>query len=189
MHGCIRKKKFIGVTLVELIVVVSILSLLTLIAIPSSTTKDSYQLDLAINEISYAIRYARTEAIRSNNVYGVDIDQSSQQITVYKANLSTNPASMEFIVLHPVNKQPYDYNLVADLNLANVQIDDSLLPFLYKDGARRKSLLFDGKGIPLWIETSTNTQSLLSSSNISLQLGSAKKSILVEPYHGRVTIQ
>ena len=142
-----------GVTLADTLIVVAIMLLFAVIAFPSFTSNDKYQVDLATNEIVSAIRFARSEALRTGDIYGVDIDRTTKQITIYKADLASVPVGQEFIAYHPINKNLYDYNLSSDFNLTTVSIANSSEPFLFTDSVRRKSLLFDANGTPIWFNS------------------------------------
>lgn len=178
-----------GFTLLDTMIVVSIMATFAVMALPSFTSNDSYQLDLAKAEIVTAIRFARSEALRSGETYGVDIDRASKQITVYKADLNTTPVGQESIAYHPINKNSYNYNLDTDFNLVNIDIINATDPFLFTDSVRRKSLLFDKNGIPIWFNSNTGTTYQLSSATIKLVNGNHERDVFVHPYNGRVTVQ
>ena len=178
-----------GFTLLDTIIVVSIVAAFAVMAFPSFTSNDTYQLDLAKNEVVSAIRFARSEALRTGKIFGVDIDRSSKQITIYKADLTVTPVGQEFIAYHPINKNPYDYNLNTDFNLINVSIVNTTEPFLFTDSVRRKSLLFDKNGVPVWLDSGSGSTYQLSSAAVELTIGAHKQVVSVQPYNGRVTVQ
>jgi prepilin-type N-terminal cleavage/methylation domain-containing protein len=55
-----RKSRSHGVTLVELLVVVSILGVVALVAIPDFSSSNPQTLDLAAEEFANAMRFARS---------------------------------------------------------------------------------------------------------------------------------
>ncbi len=189
MQGCITKRVSNGTTLINVMIVVAILSIVSFISIPSFSSSQKYKLDLAIQEIVLALRFARTEAMRTGSVYGIDIDRLSQQVTVYKADLSINPVGQEFIVYHPINKNLYDYNFVSDLNLSNIVFDNTNDPFAYTDSVIRKTLLFDSKGIPFWIDVAGGTSVQLQQASVDLSYGRYSQSVQIQPYTGRIIVQ
>jgi len=178
-----------GVTLLDTIIVVSIIAVFAVLAFPSFTSNDTYQLDLAKNEVVAAFRFARGEALRTGDTYGVDIDRTTKQITIYKADLAAIPVGQEFIAYHPINKNLYNYNLNTDFNLLNVRIANTTDLFLFTDSVRRKSLLFDGNGTPIWFDSSTGSTFQLSSAAVELTKGAHVQVVSVQPYNGRVTTQ
>ena len=178
-----------GITLADTLIAVAIMAMFAAIAFPSFTSSGKYQLDLAKNEVVAAIRFARSEAIRTGETYGIDIDRTTKQITIYKADLTAIPVGQEVIAYHPINKNPYDYNLNTDFNLINVSIVNTTEPFLFTDSVRRKSLLFDKNGAPVWFDSSTGSTYQLSSATVELTKGSHEQIVSVQPYNGRVTIQ
>lgn len=176
-------------TLIDVVIAVAIISLVAVIAIPSYSSNHKYRLEVAINEVVNAIRFARSEAMRTGDFYGVDIDRNSKQITIYKANVITNPVEREFVAYHPVNKNLYDYSFANDLKVPDVSIDNATALFLYADTLRRDSLLFDKNGVPIWFNVGSNTIAQLSDANITLSLGTLTQSITIQPYTGRIIIQ
>lgn len=189
MHGCIKIKTMPGMTLIDVIIAVAIMSLVAVIAIPSFNSNQKYRLELAVNEVVHAIRFARSESMRTGDIYGVDIDRSNTQITIYKANITTNPVGQEFIAYHPINKDLYDYNLANDFNLPDIAVDNPVAIFLFADTQRRDSLLFDKNGTPVWFNVGSNATTQLSEAAISLSLAGLKQSIVIQPYNGRILIQ
>ncbi len=178
-----------GVTLTDTMLAVAIMAMFAVIAFPSFTSSEKYQLDLAVQEIRAAIGFARNEALRTGDVYGVDIDRTTNQFTIYKADLTATPVAQEFIAYHPINKNLYDYNLNTDFNLSNIKITNTTEPFLFTDSVRRNSLLFTGNGNPVWIDSSSGAIRQLVSGSLRLAINSRINNLNIEPYSGRVTMQ
>ncbi len=178
-----------GITLADTLIVVAIMAMFAAIALPSYTSSTKYQLDLAVEEIVSAIRFSRSEALRTGNVYGVNINRVTKQFTIYKTDLTTVPITQEFVAYHPINKNLYDYNLVSDLKFKNIEIANSTDPFLYTDSVRRNSLLFTASGLPVWIDSSSGAIHQLQEGNVQLTSGNRSQNLLVEPFSGRVTVQ
>ena len=177
-----------GVTLVELLVVVSILGVVALAAIPDFRSADPLRLDLAAQEIAEAIRYARSESLRTGEIHGVEISQDTQRVVVYRADLTTTPVGMASILYHPVAKQPFDFDVAARPTTAGVSITNAQDPFLYAAG-RRKNLLFDAAGVPIWIVNATGTTNVLQDGLVELGYRNGTRSVRVAPITGRVTVQ
>ncbi len=178
-----------GFTLLELLIVVSILGIVAVAAIPSLSSTEPYRLNLAAEEIAEAIRFARSESLRTGVPYGIQISQNTHRVTVYKADLSTTPVSQSFVATHPVSKKPYDFNIATDRYTANVRISNSTDPFSYATTVSRMNLLFDPAGIPFWIVRSTDTTYPLRNGRVELSDGTLSRVVHVAQLTGRVTIQ
>ncbi len=88
-----------GYSLPELLAVVIILGIAAAVAIPDISTTNPNTLDLAAEEVAQAIRYARSESLRTGEIHGVEISQNTQRVVAYKADLTTTPVS---IACHPL---------------------------------------------------------------------------------------
>jgi prepilin-type N-terminal cleavage/methylation domain-containing protein len=176
-----------GISLVELLIVVVILGIAAAVAVPNLSPTDSYKLDLAAGEVAEAIRYARSEAIRTGAVTYLSISQVTQQITLGMADLSASPVAVASVLIHPLSKKNYDFNL-SDLPVASgVRITNSDDVFLYSTVGRAQSLLFDATGTPKWMAGGTSYR--LSSGEIRLGYADQEKIVRIAPLTGRVTIQ
>ena len=113
----------------------------------------------------------------------------TQKITVKKWDVSTNPVSTELIPYHPVDKKVFEFK-ADELILANgVRITNSSDIFLYDGIGRRRSLIFDPRGVPVWILASGPTTHRLLDGVIELGDGSGERRVAVAPLTGRVTVQ
>jgi hypothetical protein len=61
-------------------------------------------------------------------------------------------------------------------------------PFLYSMG-RRKNLLFDASGLPIWIVNATGTTYILQDGVVQIEIGNLTRDVRVAPITGRVTLQ
>jgi len=177
-----------GVTLVELLIYVTILGIVATVAIPDISTTHTNTLDLAADKIARAIRHARSESQRTGEIHGVQVSQDTQRVVVYKADLSTTPVSMDTIDYHPLSKQPYDFDLNDSTMTTGVIINNTQDPFLYAAG-RRKNLLFDASGVPIWVVNATGTTYILQDGLVQLSFGRDNLSIRVAQITGRVTVE
>jgi hypothetical protein len=157
-------------------------------AIPDLRSGDPIRLDLAAEEVAEAIRFARSESMRTGEIHGVQISQNTQRVVVYKADLSTSPVGKASILYHPVARQPFDYDLDNRPLTDGVRIINTQDPFLYATG-RRKNLLFDASGVPIWIVNATSSTYVLEDGVVQLGYGRGGRSVRVAPITGRVTVQ
>jgi len=178
-----------GYTLVEMLIVVTIITLVATLALPSLSTGDTTKIDLAAKEVATAIRFARSEALRTGEGHGLTVSQATQQVTVERYDLTTAPISTLYTLTHPINKHPYDFNVNTNAGTKGVTISNSEDVFDYTDLGRRRSLVFDGSGTPKWIVGAGPTTYLLSDGTIELTYGNLQRRVSVSPITGRVTVQ
>ena len=176
-------------TLLEMLIAVTIVALVATIALPSLSTGDEKKLDLAATEVANAIRFARSEALRTGEGHGLTVSQATQQVTVKKYDLTTAPISTLGTLTHPVDKKPYDFNINTGSTTSDVTISNSQDVFNFTGLGRRRSLIFDANGTPKWIVGSGPTTHLLSDGNIELSYGRQQRVVSVAPITGRVTVQ
>ena len=96
-----RKSRSHGVTLVELLVVVSILGVVALVAIPDFSSSNPQTLDLAAEEFANAMRFARSEAIRTGEPRGFRQPADTKRIRVFRPDTGTSPWTLNYDVYHP----------------------------------------------------------------------------------------
>jgi type II secretion system protein H len=184
-----KKQEQRGYTLVELVIVVSIIALIAAIAVPAVSPDSDKKLHLAAEKVASAVRFARSEAIRTGEGHGLTISQVTQQVTVDKYDITSAPISTLGTARHPVDKQPYDFNVNTTSITQGVTISNSSDAFDYGSEGRRKSLLFDPRGVPVWIVGSDPTRHLLEDGTIELSYGTRQRIVSVAPITGRVTVQ
>jgi type II secretory pathway pseudopilin PulG len=182
-----------GVTLVELTIVVTILGITALVMIPSYSATDPQKLELAANRIAEALRYARSEAMRSAEVHGVllDIDDTistAKDINVFKVDLTVIPFGNAGTLYHPLSKHPYDLWLDKDGFTQNVKFSSTTHPFSF-DGlsGTRKHIFFSAQGIPVYVDN--GVLSRFTGGDIQIYYGGQTRTISIQPATGRVELQ
>ena len=187
---CVVKQN--GLTLFELTVVVMILGIVTAVAIPQLSSTDFSRIELAAERVADAIRFARSESIRTGEVHGVlidysDSDSNGKDITVYKVDLEQSPFGIDSLVRHPIDKKSYDLNLVDSVMLRGVEFKNTSHPFEFDTVGRRSSLHFTPQGAPVFY--SSGTPHRLVNGTAIIGQGGLKKQVSVMPVVGRVTVQ
>ena len=100
-----------GVTLVELLVVITILGIVAVVAVPDFRSGEPQRLELAAEEFAGAMRFARSEAIRLGVPRGFRQQSSTKRIRVFRPDTGTSPWTLNYDVYHPLSKQIYDIDL------------------------------------------------------------------------------
>ena len=179
-----------GYSLLELTIVVLILGIMAAAVIPSFfSSTDQYKLDLVAEEIAQALRFAKSESRRTGQHYGATISQTTQTITVKKWNVSADPVTTELVPYHPVSKQSFVFDADGFSLAPGVAISNSSDVFLYDSIGRRRSLIFDPEGYPVWVmNAGLNVYRLLDGS-VTLSDGENTRNVLIAPITGRVTVQ
>lgn len=178
-----------GFTFIEVLVAVLVLGILLAGLTPQLSAGNAEKLDLAASEVVAAVRFARSEAMRTGEVHAILVDETTSQITVEKTDLTTNPASAETVLYHPINKQPYTFNVARNSVTRNVFVDSSAVAFVYLWYGDRQRLMFDAAGLPVHIDTTTGNTYQLFQGEIALEYGDLERRVVVQPYTGRVTVQ
>jgi len=179
-----------GYTLLELVVVTSIVAVLAAVALPGSNPPEYEKLELAAARVAEALRFARTESIRTGQVHAVEVMLDTEQVIVstadmtqdspYPAGIPTDPLS---ILYDPVALQRYEFNLSQGSTRG---VDVLSQPFTYAIGDRR-AVLFDAQGTPF--HKGMGALNRLDDGAVELALGANRIDVRLDPLTGRVTIE
>ena len=173
-----------GFTVTELLIVVLILGMTALIAIPNFSSSNAHKLDLAAVEVAEAIRFARTESVRTGVPHGVFTDGVPNRLRVFWADTGTNPATPVYDVRNPIDKKLYDIDLDTHAFGAGVDLSGSASFQGTCNDARY--IIFDAIGSPRCLDPMTV---ILRSSDKTLAIGAATRVVTIHGITGRVTIQ
>ena len=173
-----------GVTLVELLVVVSILGVVAVVAIPDFRSGDPHKLDLAAAEFADGIRFARGEAIRLGRPMGFRQQNGQKRMRVYNLDTSASPWTVTYDVYHPVRKQLWDVRM-DDHPFAAA--DDVSTTKVFRGSCNTPSnVYFTPAGVPFCADPETV---LLEQYDITLTLGGHTRVVMLDGITGRVTVQ
>ena len=179
-----------GYSLLELSIVVLILGIMAAAVIPSFFSATSpYKLDLVAEEVAQALRFAKNEARRTARHHGATISQTTQTITVQKWDITTDPVSTELVPYHPVSKQSFVFAADGFSLAPGVSIVNASDIFRYDTIGRRRSLIFDKNGMPVWITNAGANVYRLLDASVTLSDGTNQRNVVIAPITGRVTVQ
>jgi prepilin-type N-terminal cleavage/methylation domain-containing protein len=171
-------------TIIELLVVVVLLSLAASIVTSPPTIVNSRKLDLTASEIANAIRFARSEAMRTGNARGFHQQKGVKRIRVFSIDNDSLPATVAYDVYHPLDKKLY----VKDFNQQPFAFDGDIRNrIIYRGNCNAATeVYFDAGGIP-WCSDPDDI--LLEEFEITLNLGSDSRVVTLDGITGRVTVQ
>lgn len=174
-----------GYTLTELVIVVTILAIVAAIAVPATnSTGSDQQLKLVANEFASAMRFARTESIRTGEPHGFRFLTNQYRIRVFSVDSSDSPWTWVWDEYNPIDKQLYDYTFPADL--AGTSTPAIHAPVYRGTCDRPGAIYFDSNGTPRCLEPESI---LLESYRLDFVAGSAQLSVDLDGITGRVTVQ
>ena len=173
-----------GYTLVELVVTVTVIAVIAAIAVPASSSSPEKRLQEVAAEFAAAMRFARTESIRTGEPHGFQFLTSQYRIRVFTADTVANPWTWVFDVYHPVDKQLYDYTFPPDLAGASPPVTHT--PVYRGTCDRQGTVYFDANGTPWCLEPETV---LLRSYRLDITVGTSQAAVHLDGITGRVTIQ
>ncbi|MGB8857404.1 MAG: prepilin-type N-terminal cleavage/methylation domain-containing protein [Burkholderiales bacterium] len=101
-----------GFTLFELLIVLIILGIAAKVAIPFFSSSDDERLDVAASEVVSALRFARSEALRTGSWHRFELTSgATPQLRVYRISSSTYLEDTANPVNHPIDKSTYRFLL------------------------------------------------------------------------------
>jgi len=159
-----------GFTLVELLIVISIIMIVALTAIPMMSSAASVQIRSAANMLTADLEYAKSMSISRAQNYSVVFDKDAESYRIEDQDGNVIP--------HPVKKGfGYVIDFQNDGRLNKVDIVDA-------DFDATSEIKFDYLGSPY-----NGSNSPLNSGVISLQAGGTTTTVTVEAVTGFISIQ
>ena len=173
-----------GFSLLELLIVISILGIAAAVVVPDISTTNTTKLDLAAEEIAEAMRFARSEAIRTGQPRGFRQQSGAKRIRVFRPDTAVSPWARIYDIYHPVTKKLYDIELDSHpfARVDNVSRTPTFLGTCNASG----NIYFDSSGIPRCNDPETV---LLEQFDVTLSLGNHTRIVTLSGITGRVTVQ
>jgi prepilin-type N-terminal cleavage/methylation domain-containing protein len=172
-----------GFTLLEILIVAAILGIVALVAVPSlmSGADGEARLELAAGEIASAIRFARSEAMRTGTVHGAEVVPATDTVRVFRLD---GAGTRVFDIRHPVDKKLYHIPLGTGPFTSGVDV--AVSDFRFGGSATPHEVVgFVPSGAPV------DDQNLdpMDSGQVQLTAGAETRTVAVAPVTGRVTVQ
>lgn len=141
-----------GYSLIELLMVVAILSIVAVIALPVSPRLTESGADVALDEVSRVLRFARDDARRTREQRLVDCNPVAGKLTVLAVDTDkdkdTSKASARTIV-RPGSGPPAPYVVAPGAASAGSAMDLVSCSFTFADNTIAASVVFDAAGNPV----------------------------------------
>lgn len=180
-----RLRSIAGFTLVEMLLVVLVMSVIAGMLLLDPAISTDSRLDLGAERVAQALRFARTEAVRTQSYFRVT-GSTSGRITVHALNASQTPPQTQQLARHPVTRQPIDFNLIDEALTQGVV--PTGVSFDFEVIGSRSVVDFGPSGMPKYVD-SGGTHRALTAGTVTLEFGGRQRLVLLDAQTGRVTIQ
>ncbi len=172
-----------GFTLLELVLVLTIVGLIAAVAAPQLGSTDPAAADVAAAEVARALRFTRAEALRTGTPHGVRLQPDLERLQAFRLDTATTPPTVIYDVIDPLNKRPYTLDLATNSATARVDLTSTATTFS-STCVPGDLIAFDHNGVPRCTDPMT---SRLTAATIALVHRRASRTITVTPYSGRVS--
>jgi type II secretion system protein H len=173
-----------GFSLLELLIVVTILGIAATVAIPDFSAATPNKLELAAEEFAQAMRFARSEAMRTGQPHGFRQQSGAKRIRVFRPDTTVSPWLPIYDVYHPISKKLYD--IVLDTHpFASVETI-TRTPTFRGTCNITGNIYFDGNGTARCLDPETV---LLEEFNMTLTLDKHTRIVTLQGITGRVAVQ
>ena len=167
-----------GYTLTELLIVVSLIALAASVAIPSLEPLERTKLDHVAAHLVEALRFSRSESMRTGVSHGLSQDDAGLRTRVYRID----GGAQMFDVYHPVDKQLHDERYAAPpYNFGGTMLTSITFRGTCNDVT---ALQFDANG-SAWCRDPANV--LIEQAIVTLTAGGETALINLDGLTGRVT--
>ena len=179
-----------GHTLVELLIVMSIMGTVVVLARPLSEPVRPFCAEAAARDVAQALRFAQAEAQRTGEYRLVRCDVAANSVTLSRLDTGANPPAPDptIPVLHPFDKR--GYKLVFDTSRSTTGVTIASCAFTFDDGKTAAQLIFGADGAPVNVVGNKHgdVRALVGSGVIALTTGQLVRTVVVAAAHGRVSL-
>lgn len=182
-----------GFTLVEMLVVVTLLAALAGVVVPSLSSLNDHRLDVAAIEVRDALRFARSEAMRRGQPTLVDAETAPGKIKVLALSSGSplvpatcNSYSASNTVADPRTKSAFVIDITGGTFSGGVVVT----PRFLVSGTAYAGLIFNAHGVPSDVCQIAGTNSKgapAAGSNVVLTLGNRQTTVSLDTGTGRVS--
>jgi prepilin-type N-terminal cleavage/methylation domain-containing protein len=183
MNSC-RRQRCAGYTLTEMLIATALVAVAAAVAMPMMRAADPNRANLAATQLAQALRFARTEAQRTQVPHGVRIDAAAERAQLFRLDMSTVPPTRQFTIRHPAHHDLYVLDFPATAVTRGVQITAAALSFAAVCGEPR-DFVFDARG---WPRCSQPLNVELTSAAIDLGTATVTRRVSVDGVTGRVVL-
>lgn len=179
-----RRSHHTGVTLPELLIVVTLIAVMGTFATPSLNSLESLRVTTATAQLTSALRYAREESIRTGQIHSVEFAPDINRVQVLLIPSFGSMSVTRPVVRHPISRQLYTLDLDDNPSTSPAQFDTLTLNF---DNVGQQSRIdFMPSGQPVWIDIFDQPYRLLNGS-IVLSAQASQQTITLDGLTGRVS--
>ncbi|MDZ4213059.1 MAG: prepilin-type N-terminal cleavage/methylation domain-containing protein [Methylotenera sp.] len=172
-----------GFTLVEMLVVVTILAVVATVALPLLSNNDPQKLSVAVEETANILRFALSEAKQKNSYVLVDGRTATGILKLYYSDINAN---LSTAIIDPLTKRATNLNVTSNAFSQGV----TLTPLFRAGGSARTQLLIAPNVTKMWgFDGVAGVQGpLQANSGVLLTLGSQSVLVSVNQTTGLVTL-
>ena len=179
-------------TLVEILVVITILGIAAAVIVPQMSSRDDLRVEGARRMVMADLIYAQNCSIAKQVWHYVvfDTTTSPRKYRIVTGLSPPNPRGTP--VPHPVTLDP-EYKVVFGVGAPDPTVVTHGLEIIALDSVAFEGahtvLCFDELGVPYYYDPSTNTATAISTSggsSINVRCGTVTRAVTIEPYTGEV---
>jgi prepilin-type N-terminal cleavage/methylation domain-containing protein len=166
-----------GFTMIEILIVVSILAISAMLVVPMVGSRTDLRLAAASRKVSADLQYVQANAITTRQNHFIRFTSNSYEVLL-RPSTSLTPA------VHPVDRGDFTvlFNSSTNPDLLGVTLDTTTV-------GTGTVLMFDNLGTPLAYNATTNTSTALTTRvTMTIRCQGRSVQVNVEPYTGEITV-